>query len=93
MIAEALGADTWGEKITGGVITTAAAKKFFPQLKKMITSPAGKKFLINKLGKKAATKIGTATLAGGGWFSLITGLAGTGLAVYDIYNAVKNFKE
>ena len=93
MIVEGLGADTWGEKIAGGVISTAAAKKFFPKLKSMLKSPAGKKFLVKQVGKKAATKIGTSIVAGAGWASLITGLAGTGLAAYDIYNAIKNWKE
>ena len=92
MIAEALGADTWGEKITGGVVGLAAAKKFWPKVVQIVKSPQGKKWLVKKVGAQAAKKIGTSVVAGGGWFSLITGLAGTGLAAYDIYNAIKNFK-
>ena len=74
----------------------AVTKKFLPQLIKMVTSDKGKKLLTKRLGKTAAKRIVTSTTAGSivpGWGNIAMALVGSGLAAYDIYNLVKNYKE
>ena len=74
----------------------AVTKKFLPQLKKMVTSDTGKKYLKKILGKTAAKKIVASTASGSivpGWGNIAMALVGTGLAAYDIYNLVKSYNE
>ena len=72
----------------------AVTKKFLPKLTKMLASDKGKKYLAKAVGKQAAKKIVTGAAAGGGSpASIAFALIGTGLAAYDIYKLIQNWKE
>ena len=72
----------------------AVTKKFLPKLTKMLASDKGKKYLAKAIGKQAAKKIVTGAAAGGGSpASIAFALIGTGLAAYDIYKLIQNWKE
>ncbi len=76
---------------TGYAAEKFIVKKFFPQLKRIIQSPKGQKYLLKFMAENTAKRIGTAAVLGGGWLSLATSLIGAGLAINDIKNIVKNW--
>ena len=90
LVNEAFGTDlgTAG-KIVTGVGTEQVAKRAYGKIKTIVNSPKGRKWLLKRVGKSAAKRIIGGTLAGGGIASLITGIAGTGLAAYEIYDLLK----
>ena len=88
-VTAAFGLDDELSKNIGGIGMLATAKKLY----NIAQTPSGKKALMKFASKVGAQKIVGGVAAGGGYFSLITGLIGAGLTVYDIYNWVQGYEE
>ena len=78
-------ADITGTAVTG-MATHKVASSLYGNLKTVVNSPKGRKWLLKRVGKSAAKKIIGGTMAGGGIASWLTFLGGVGLTIKDIHS-------
>ena len=75
------------------VAVKKTAQKFWPKLKKLAVTKKGRDWLVQKIGKASAIKLGKAFAMGGGWLSWATTAFGLGLIAKDIRNFVRDMPD